>query len=67
MLQLWLAGMTKKQLTLLSQRKLAIIHFLRYKIIGAPKNFKKFPVLYLDQKLTIHVIKGQIKLVRQSL
>jgi hypothetical protein len=54
-----------KQLTLLSQRKLAVprkIHFLQYKIIGAPKNVKNVPVLYLDLKLTIHVIKSQIHL-----
>jgi hypothetical protein len=55
-----------KQLTLLSQRKLAVprkVHFLQYKIIGAPKYVKNGPVLYLvDLKLTIHVIKSQIHL-----
>ncbi len=39
-----------------------------YKIIGAPKTFyKNCPVLYLGLKLTIHVIKSQSHLVRQSL
>ncbi len=43
------------------------IHFLQYKIIGAPKNLKNGPVLYLGLKLTIYVIKSQINHVRQSL
>jgi hypothetical protein len=37
------------------------------KLSGAPKKFKKRPVLYLGLKLTIHVIKSEIQLVRQSL
>jgi hypothetical protein len=39
----------------------------QYKIIGAPKKFKKWPVLYLGLKLTIHVVKGQIHIMRKSL
>jgi hypothetical protein len=50
-----------KQLTLLSQRKLA----LTGRKIG--KNLKKGPVLFLGLKLTIRVIKSRIHLVRQSL
>ncbi len=34
----------------------------QYKIIGAPKKFKKWPVLYLGLTLTIHVVKSQIHL-----
>jgi hypothetical protein len=41
--------------------------FLQYKITGAPKKYKNGPVLYLGLKLTIHVIKSKIHLVRQSL
>jgi hypothetical protein len=54
--------------TLLSQRKLALTarkQFLSYKIIVQLKKFKKRPRLGL--KLTIHVIKSQLHLVRQSL
>jgi hypothetical protein len=43
------------------------MHFLRYKIIGAFKQIKNGPVLYLGLKLTILVIKSQIHLVRRSL
>ncbi len=40
---------------------------VQYKIIGTPKKFQKLLVLYLGLKvLTIHVIKSQIHLVRQS-
>jgi hypothetical protein len=57
-----------KQLTILGQRKLALgARNLRYKIIGTPKNVKNGPVLYFGLKLTMHVIKSQIHLVRQSL
>jgi hypothetical protein len=43
--------------------------FLRYKFIGVPKILKKWPrpPVYLGLKLTIHVIKIQVHLVRQSL
>jgi hypothetical protein len=41
---------------------------LQYAIIGTPKKiFKNGPVLYVDLKLTIHVIKSQIHVVRQFL
>jgi hypothetical protein len=43
------------------------MHFLCYKIIGASKQFKNGPGLFLGLKLTIHVIESQIHLVRQSL
>ncbi len=54
---------TYSPLTLLSQRRLAQIArntFLRYKIIGAPKKFKKWPRLLFSLgrqslKLTKHV------------
>jgi hypothetical protein len=37
-------------------------------IMLAPKKFRKWPpVLYLGLKLTIHAIKSQIHLVRQSI
>jgi hypothetical protein len=49
-----------KQLTLLSLCKLALTlrnTLCRYKIIGAPKKYKKnCPVLFLGLKLTTHVI-----------
>jgi hypothetical protein len=41
------------------------VHFLRYKIIGAAKNF--FKTAPSDLKLTKHVIKSQIHLVKQEL
>ncbi len=60
-----------KQLTLLSQCKLALTvrnSLFCYEIIEATKNFlTKCPVRYLGLKLTIHAIKSQIHLVRQSL
>jgi hypothetical protein len=42
---------------------------MRYKIIGAPKKFKKMAPspIYLGLELTIYVIKSQLHLVRQSL
>jgi hypothetical protein len=43
------------------------IKFLRDRIIGAPKKFIKWPCPLFRAKLTPHVIKGQIHLVRQSL
>jgi len=61
------------QLTLLSQRKLTLIarntvHILRYKIIGAPKKFRKMPrTLFRPRTNHMHVIKTQIHLMRQSL
>jgi hypothetical protein len=54
-----------KHLTLLSQRKLALtpeIHFLQYKIVGAPKKFKKF-----CPKTNYKFHQKQIHLVSQSL
>jgi hypothetical protein len=59
-----------KRQTLLSQRKLALTvrnTFLHYKIIGASKKLKNGAVLYVGLKLTIHVNKIQIHLLRQSL
>jgi hypothetical protein len=44
------------------------IHFLRNKILGEPKKFEKTGNLhYLGLELTMHVLKSQINLVRQSL
>jgi hypothetical protein len=40
---------------------------LHYKIIGAPKKLKNDPVPYLGLEFTIHVIKTQNDLMRQSL
>ncbi len=48
-------------------RKICTIHFLRYKIIEAPKNLKTGRVPNLGLELTMHVLKSQIHLVRQSL
>ncbi len=57
-----------KQLTLLSQRKIALTTrntlFFVIKSLEHITNFKNGPVLYLGLKLTIHVIKSQIHLVR---
>jgi hypothetical protein len=57
--------------TLLGRAKLALtreIHFLQHKIIVEHnKNLKTALVPYLGLELTIHVIKSQIHLVRQSL
>jgi hypothetical protein len=56
--------------TLLSQRKLALTErntLLRNKIIWSHKNLKNVRVPYLGLELTMHVIKSQIHLVRQSL
>jgi hypothetical protein len=43
------------------------IHFLRYKIIGAPKFKKQDVSLYLGLELTMHILKSEIHLVRQFL
>jgi hypothetical protein len=42
-------------------------NILHYTIIRTPKQFKKWRVLYLGLELTMHVLKSQIHLVRQSL
>jgi hypothetical protein len=39
----------------------------RVKIIGAPNNLQSVRVLYSGLELTMHVLKSQIHLVRQSL
>ncbi len=60
-----------KQLVLFSQRKLALIarntHFAIKNHWSTKKLKKNGPVLFLGLKLTIHVIKSQIHLARQSL
>jgi hypothetical protein len=38
---------------------------LRHEIIAAPKKFNRVP--YLGLEMTMHVLKSQIHLVRQSL
>ncbi len=60
--QLVISGNYKnKQITLLSQGKLARYTLFAYKIIGALKNLQKTGL-----ELTINVIESQIHLVRQS-
>jgi hypothetical protein len=61
-----------KQLTLLSQRKLALTVRNRYtscdpKSLTHLQNLKNGPVLYSGLKLTIDVIKSKIYLLRHSL
>jgi hypothetical protein len=56
-----------KQLTLLCQRKLEKYTFCVIDSLVHVKNLKNGSALYLGLKLTIHVIKRQIHLVRQSL
>ncbi len=61
-----------KQLTLLSQHKLAVtarntLFAIYSKTLELLKNLKNVPVLYLGLKLTTHVIQSRIHLVRQSL
>jgi hypothetical protein len=43
------------------------MHFLCYKITETAKKILKDPVPYLGLELTKHVVKSQIRLVRQSL
>jgi hypothetical protein len=60
-LQLTHTGPSSTQLTLLSQRKLALTArniLLNYKIIGGPKKLKNGPSPYLDLELTMSVIKS---------
>jgi hypothetical protein len=57
-----------KQLTLLRQRKLALsARNTLFEHWSTKKIYKNGPVLHLGLKLTAHVIKSQIHLVKQSL
>ncbi len=53
----------------LTQNRVRKVHFLHYKIIGAPKKFNNWPrPLFRPRlELTMHVLKSQIHHVRQSL